>query len=76
MILTSTSNTFHPLLLSMEIILRAEAVEQAQAGDKCDFTGTLIVVPDVAQLNMPGAKAETKGSRRGAGPGGDVEGRI
>ena len=40
----------------MEIILRAEAVEQAQAGDKCDFTGTLIVVPDVAQLSTPGTK--------------------
>ncbi|XP_020623103.1 zygotic DNA replication licensing factor mcm6-A-like [Orbicella faveolata] len=39
---------------SVEIILRAEAVEQAQAGDKCDFTGTLIVVPDVAQLSTPG----------------------
>lgn len=38
----------------MEIVLRAEAVEQAQAGDKCDFTGTLIVVPDVAQLSTPG----------------------
>jgi len=38
----------------VEIILRAEAVEQAQAGDKCDFTGTLIVVPDVAQLSTPG----------------------
>lgn len=38
----------------MEIILRAEAVEQAQAGDKCDFTGTLIVVPDVGQLTTPG----------------------
>lgn len=42
------------LLFSVEIILRAEAVEQAQAGDKCDFTGTLIVVPDVAQLSTPG----------------------
>lgn len=41
-------------LTSVEIILRAEAVEQAQAGDKCDFTGTLIVVPDVAQLSTPG----------------------
>jgi len=50
---------------SVEIILRAEAVETAQAGDKCDFTGTLIVVPDVAAINMPGAKAETRG-----GPGG------
>ena len=45
---------------SVEIILRAEAVEQAQAGDKCDFTGTLIVVPDVAQLSTPG-KSNLKG---------------
>jgi len=42
------------IFFSVEIILRAEAVEQAQAGDKCDFTGTLIVVPDVAQLSTPG----------------------
>lgn len=42
------------ILFSLEIILRAEAVEQAQAGDKCDFTGTLIVVPDVSKLQMPG----------------------
>ena len=42
------------LCCRVEIILRAEAVEVAQAGDKCDFTGTLIVVPDVRQLNVPG----------------------
>ena len=39
---------------SVEIILRAEAVETAQAGDKCDFTGTLIVVPDVGTMSLPG----------------------
>jgi len=50
---------------SVEIILRAEAVETAQAGDKCDFTGTLIVVPDVSSINMPGARAETRGRDRG-----------
>uniref|UniRef100_M4AV54 DNA replication licensing factor MCM6 n=1 Tax=Xiphophorus maculatus TaxID=8083 RepID=M4AV54_XIPMA len=44
---------------SLEIILRAEAVETAQAGDRCDFTGTLIVVPDVSQLSTPGVRAET-----------------
>ncbi|KAJ7345811.1 hypothetical protein JRQ81_001761 [Phrynocephalus forsythii] len=44
---------------SVEVVLRAEAVESAQAGDKCDFTGTLIVVPDVAQLATPGVRAET-----------------
>lgn len=36
------------------MVLRAEAVEVAQAGDKCAFTGTLIVVPDVGSLSMPG----------------------
>lgn len=39
---------------SLEIVLRAEAVETAQAGDRCDFTGTLVVVPDVSQLTTPG----------------------
>ncbi|XP_019616569.1 PREDICTED: zygotic DNA replication licensing factor mcm6-B-like [Branchiostoma belcheri] len=58
---------------SVEIILRAEAVEMAQAGDKCDFTGTLIVVPDVSQLNTPGARAETS-TRVKAGAGYDNEG--
>ena len=42
------------LFSSVEVILRAEAVEMAQAGDKCDFTGTLIVVPDVSTLSTPG----------------------
>ena len=50
--------SFPPLSLSLsdslEVILRAEAVEMVQAGDKCDFTGTLIVVPDVSQLRMEG----------------------
>ena len=40
---------------SVEVILRAEAVEMAQAGDRCDFVGTLIVVPDVSSLSMPGS---------------------
>ena len=34
-------------------------MESAQAGDKCDFTGTLIVVPDVSKFSTPGARAET-----------------
>uniref|UniRef100_A0A915ID43 DNA replication licensing factor MCM6 n=1 Tax=Romanomermis culicivorax TaxID=13658 RepID=A0A915ID43_ROMCU len=38
---------------SLEIILRGECVEMPQPGDRCDFTGTLIVIPDVAQLAMP-----------------------
>lgn len=39
---------------SVEVILRAEAVETAQAGDRCDFVGTLIVVPDVGSLSLTG----------------------
>ncbi|XP_013418015.1 zygotic DNA replication licensing factor mcm6-B [Lingula anatina] len=58
---------------SVEIILRAEAVETAQAGDKCDFIGTLIVVPDVAQISQPGARAET-GSRVHGNKGFESEG--
>ncbi|KAK0161566.1 hypothetical protein PV327_010025 [Microctonus hyperodae] len=55
---------------SLEIILRAETVETVQAGDRYDFTGTLIVVPDVGVLNMPGAKAEI-GSRHKVGEQGE-----
>lgn len=43
---------------SVEIIVRAEMVELVQAGDRYDFTGTLIVVPDVAALSLSNAKAE------------------
>jgi len=57
---------------SVEIILRAEAVETAQAGDKCDFTGTLIVVPDVGSISSPGARAES--SARKTAEGSETEG--
>ncbi|KAK7695399.1 hypothetical protein QCA50_000035 [Cerrena zonata] len=44
---------------SLDVILRNELVERAKAGDKCVFTGTFIVVPDVSQLGLPGGnKAE------------------
>ncbi|MEE6489095.1 hypothetical protein FKM82_015484 [Ascaphus truei] len=58
---------------SVEVILRAEAVESCQAGDKCDFTGSLIVVPDISQLATPGVRAETS-SRVGGGHGHETEG--
>lgn len=44
---------------SLEVILRAECVEKTQAGDRCDFIGSLIVVPDVSKLSTQGARAET-----------------
>lgn len=34
-------------------------METAQAGDRCDFTGVLVVIPDVRQLATPGVKTET-----------------
>ncbi|EWC45337.1 DNA replication licensing factor mcm6 [Drechslerella stenobrocha 248] len=43
---------------TLDVILRGEIVERAKAGEKCVFTGTLIVVPDVSQLGLPGGKAE------------------
>jgi len=35
---------------SIDVIVRGDAVEKAQAGDKILFTGTLIVVPDVGSI--------------------------
>ena len=37
-----------------DIIMRNEMVDKAKPGDKCTFTGSLIVVPDVAQLRTAG----------------------
>lgn len=39
---------------SIDVILRHEAVEKGKAGDRCIFTGMLVVVPDVAALKLPG----------------------
>ncbi|KOB74584.1 DNA replication licensing factor Mcm6 [Operophtera brumata] len=58
---------------SLEVILRAEAVESVQAGDRYDFTGTLIVVPDVGSLSLPGARAEIT-SRTKLANAGQMEG--
>ncbi|OJT05372.1 DNA replication licensing factor mcm6 [Trametes pubescens] len=57
---------------SLDVILRSELVERAKAGDKCVFTGTFIVVPDVSQLGLPGGnKAELqRESSRAGGNGG------
>jgi DNA replication licensing factor MCM6 len=56
---------------SLDVILRSEVVERAKAGDKCTFTGTFIVVPDVSQLGLPGVNAEMmRENRGGRGDGG------
>ncbi|BES97126.1 DNA replication licensing factor [Nesidiocoris tenuis] len=43
---------------SVEVVLRGEVVELVQAGDRYDFTGTPIVIPDVSAISLPGAKAD------------------
>ncbi|KAJ1479284.1 MCM2/3/5 family-domain-containing protein, partial [Baffinella frigidus] len=43
---------------SMDVIVRNEMVDRAKPGDKCMFTGALVVVPDLAQLSSPGERAQ------------------
>ncbi|EYB87267.1 hypothetical protein Y032_0266g725 [Ancylostoma ceylanicum] len=50
---------------TFDVIVRGEMVESVQPGDRCSLTGTLIVIPDIAQLSSPGLRAETGGGNRG-----------
>ncbi|XP_049847943.1 uncharacterized protein LOC126305001 [Schistocerca gregaria] len=43
----------------MDVILRQDAVEKAKAGDKCIFTGMLIVIPDVSAMRYPGGSVQS-----------------
>lgn len=49
---------------TVDVILRGEQVERTKPGEKCIFTGTLIVVPDVSQLGIPGVKPEASKDNR------------
>ena len=59
---------------TLDVIVRGEIVDRAKAGEKCIFTGTLIVVPDVSQFKVPGqttqATREATQQPRGAEVGG------
>jgi DNA replication licensing factor MCM6 len=55
---------------TMDVILRGEMVDRAKAGEKCIFTGALIVVPDVSQLGLPGLRRVAVRDDRGAEAGG------
>jgi len=62
---------------SLDVILRSELVERAKAGDKCVFTGSFIVVPDVSQLGLPGgnnAELQRDANRNGAGNANSIGG--
>jgi DNA replication licensing factor MCM6 len=57
---------------SMDVILRNEMVDRAKPGDKCMFTGALVVVPDLRQLSTPGERAQATaetGARAAASEG-------
>ena len=60
---------------TLDIILRGELVDRAKPGDKCKFTGTEIVIPDVSQYQLPGVRPATVRSR-GAGPADSLTGGI
>lgn len=59
---------------TMDVILRGEIVDRAKAGEKCVFTGALIVVPDVSQLGLPGLKPSAVRDDRGAPRGSEAGG--
>ncbi|VDD89778.1 unnamed protein product [Enterobius vermicularis] len=59
---------------SFDVVVRGEIVEKVQPGDRCDITGTLIVVPDVSQLSTPGLRAETSNKNRMRGSAAESEG--
>nr|POF14986.1 dna replication licensing factor mcm6 [Quercus suber] len=63
---------------TMDVILRGEIVDRAKAGEKCVFTGTLIVVPDVSQFKVPGSRVQavrdTQAPRGGDAGGSGVSG--
>lgn len=63
---------------TMDVIVRGEMVDRAKAGERCIFTGTLIVVPDVSQLGLPGVRPEASRDstafRGGDAGGGGVTG--
>lgn len=60
---------------TMDVILRGEMVDRAKAGEKCIFTGTVIVIPDVSQFRVPGVKAHAmRDNGQGQNRGNDVGG--
>ncbi|KAF2645615.1 DNA replication licensing factor mcm6 [Massarina eburnea CBS 473.64] len=59
---------------TMDVILRGEIVDRAKAGEKCIFTGTVIVIPDVSQFRVPGVRAQTTRDSSNTNRGNDVGG--
>lgn len=59
---------------TMDVILRGEMVDRAKAGEKCIFTGTVIVIPDVSQFRVPGVRPQAMRDNSNLGRGNDAGG--
>ncbi|KAF2143843.1 uncharacterized protein K452DRAFT_268279 [Aplosporella prunicola CBS 121167] len=59
---------------TMDVILRGEMVDRAKAGEKCIFTGTAIVIPDVSQFRVPGVRPQAMRDNSSMPRGNDVGG--
>lgn len=59
---------------TMDVILRGEMVDRAKAGEKCIFTGTAIVIPDVSQFRVPGMAPQATRDGTNLPRGNDVGG--
>jgi DNA replication licensing factor MCM6 len=57
---------------TLDVILRGEMVDRAKAGEKCVFTGTLIVIPDISQFRVPGTRVQATRDSANAPRGADV----
>ncbi|KAF1362781.1 MCM-domain-containing protein [Lizonia empirigonia] len=59
---------------TMDVILRGEMVDRAKAGEKCIFTGTAIVIPDISQFRVPGVRPQAMRDTSNTSRGNDVGG--
>ncbi|KAJ2720840.1 MCM DNA helicase complex subunit mcm6 [Coemansia sp. Benny D115] len=62
---------------TLDVVVRGALVERVKPGDRAQFTGALIALPDVAQLGGPGQTAVAQrdsNARSQAGAGGGVTG--
>ncbi|KAF2744181.1 MCM-domain-containing protein [Sporormia fimetaria CBS 119925] len=57
---------------TLDVILRGEMVDRAKAGEKCIFTGTVIVVPDVSQFRVPGVRPQAMRDNSNLGRGNEI----
>jgi len=50
---------------SIEVVLRDNICDSVKPGDKCQFIGTLAVVPDISNLRKPGERLTVNAKSEG-----------